>query len=298
MVLEDCQVVFNNYKGCFYTGDIVTGSVILGLKHSGIVKGLVLNVKGTSKARWTRPMPTIPHIKVYSENMEVLRIDISIDTKENTLLSNSLSIPFHFILPRDLPSSFQDSIAKTHYRVIIKTTKICKIMKKRVFPFVVVAHLNLNHFEYMLYKEKYLYELTKSFGKFKQYQFRIKTYKGIGSNQRNIPFVAYITNDKKIKVSKIVISLLQKLEYTVKSGYYNTEKKIHEIFFKDFKHNLEETYTFLIDIPPVVPSTINLERTLIKISYVYKITVCFRFHFSMNMEIPVVIGSTPVIFTK
>ncbi|XP_047505763.1 uncharacterized protein LOC125050168 isoform X1 [Pieris napi] len=295
MVLENCQVVFNNYKGYFYSGDIVTGSVIFGLKHNSVVKGLVLNVKGTSKARWTRPMPTIPHIKVYSEKIEVLRIDISIDTKENTLLSKNLSIPFHFILPRNIPSSFQDSVAKTQYRVIIKTNKR---LQKRVFPFVVVTHLNLNNFEFTSYNEKYLYELTKSFGKFKQYQFRIKTYKGIGSNQRNIPFVAYITNEKKIKVSKIVISLLQKLEYTVISGYYNTEKKIHEIFLKDFKNNLEETYTFLIDIPPVVPSTINLDRTLIKISYVYKITVCFRFHFSMNMEIPVVIGSTPVIFTK
>ncbi|XP_047505766.1 uncharacterized protein LOC125050168 isoform X4 [Pieris napi] len=234
MVLENCQVVFNNYKGYFYSGDIVTGSVIFGLKHNSVVKGLVLNVKGTSKARWTRPMPTIPHIKVYSEKIEVLRIDISIDTKENTLLSKNLSIPFHFILPRNIPSSFQDSVAKTQYRVIIKTNKR---LQKRVFPFVVVTHLNLNNFEFTSYNEKYLYELTKSFGKFKQYQFRIKTYKGIGSNQRNIPFVAYITNEKKIKVSKIVISLLQ-------------------------------------------------------------ITVCFRFHFSMNMEIPVVIGSTPVIFTK
>ncbi|XP_022129759.1 uncharacterized protein LOC111003520 isoform X6 [Pieris rapae] len=228
MVLEDCQVVFNNYKGYFYSGDIVTGSVIFGLKHSGVVKGLVLNVKGTSKARWTRPMPTMPHIKVYSEKIEVLRLDISIDTQE-----------------------------------------------------------------------KYLYELSKSFGKCKQYQLRIKTYNGIGSNQRAIPFEAYITNEKRIKVSKIVISLLQKLEYTVTSGYYNAEKKIHEFFLKDFKNDLEETCKLLIDIPPVVPSTINLERTLIKISYVYKvITVFFRFHFSMTMEIPVVIGSTPVIFTK
>ncbi|XP_045484362.1 uncharacterized protein LOC111003520 isoform X5 [Pieris rapae] len=276
MVLEDCQVVFNNYKGYFYSGDIVTGSVIFGLKHSGVVKGLVLNVKGTSKARWTRPMPTMPHIKVYSEKIEVLRLDISIDTQVNTLVSKSLSIPFHFILPRNIPSSFQDSIAKTHYRVIIKTTKICKIMQKRVFPFIVVAHLNLNHCEYTFYNEKYLYELSKSFGKCKQYQLRIKTYNGIGSNQRAIPFEAYITNEKRIKVSKIVISLLQ-----------------------DFKNDLEETCKLLIDIPPVVPSTINLERTLIKISYVYKvITVFFRFHFSMTMEIPVVIGSTPVIFTK
>ncbi|XP_022129755.1 uncharacterized protein LOC111003520 isoform X2 [Pieris rapae] len=298
MVLEDCQVVFNNYKGYFYSGDIVTGSVIFGLKHSGVVKGLVLNVKGTSKARWTRPMPTMPHIKVYSEKIEVLRLDISIDTQVNTLVSKSLSIPFHFILPRNIPSSFQDSIAKTHYRVIIKTTKICKIMQKRVFPFIVVAHLNLNHCEYTFYNEKYLYELSKSFGKCKQYQLRIKTYNGIGSNQRAIPFEAYITNEKRIKVSKIVISLLQKLEYTVTSGYYNAEKKIHEFFLKDFKNDLEETCKLLIDIPPVVPSTINLERTLIKISYVYKITVFFRFHFSMTMEIPVVIGSTPVIFTK
>lgn len=53
-----------------------------------------------------------------------------------------------------------------------------------------------------------LYEMSKTFGKSSHFVMHFKTYKGFSSNQI-IQFEAIITNEKKIKVTKLKVALIQ-----------------------------------------------------------------------------------------
>lgn len=55
----------------------------------------------------------------------------------------------------------------------------------------------------------YLHETSKIFGKSKHFKLKIKTYKGVGSNQENIPFETFIVNERRVTVTKIIVSLVQ-----------------------------------------------------------------------------------------
>lgn len=104
MSWESCVVLLNSDSASnFYTGDIVTGNVVLELKQKQhierkqynsfdilcqviknkaiypiSVSGINFRVVGVSKAQWSRSAPTVPFIKVYSEKKKVLDIDIDI----------------------------------------------------------------------------------------------------------------------------------------------------------------------------------------------------------------------------
>ncbi|VVC95334.1 unnamed protein product [Leptidea sinapis] len=99
----------------------------------------------------------------------------------------------------------------------------------------------------------------------------------------------------KVTITKINIYLIQKLHYSIYSGYYETEKKICKAAYKNISLNAtRETCNFIIDIPQVLPSTINFVNPMINISYVFKVIAYFRWHLPVYMDLPVVIGTTPV----
>lgn len=98
---ESCSVYLNKSpNGVFYSGDIVTGSVTFVFKKKQKILGKITvifiklllflkltcctftdidcRVVGKCEAGWTRPMPTIPFIKVYSQKVTVF--DTHIDT--------------------------------------------------------------------------------------------------------------------------------------------------------------------------------------------------------------------------
>lgn len=60
-----------------------------------------------------------------------------------------------------------------------------------------------------------VYELEKKFGNFK-FLLTFKTYRGFAPTQR-IPFEVIITNEKRIKVTRISVSLIQ---VGIRNNYY------------------------------------------------------------------------------
>lgn len=141
-------------------------------------------VVGVSKAEWSRSMPTIPFVKVYSERKVLLDIDIDIfkefkgmyfklSFKENnsgTLVNvyfifnftgkqiepGISTFQFHFLLPPDLPSSFESNIAKIHYYIIVNGKASYKFMKQKKFPFAVRREVNVNNLEEYLVRDMFI----------------------------------------------------------------------------------------------------------------------------------------------
>ncbi|XP_045501383.1 uncharacterized protein LOC123698682 [Colias croceus] len=258
--------------------------------------GIKFKVIGTSRASWTRSSPTIPYIKIYSEKSKIFYVNIDVFREINgkTVEPGVINFPFHFALPPDLPSSFKDTIAKIFYRIIIQSKIAFKIRQKVIYPLSIISSLNLN--QNGNYSLQSFFEVSKTFKKFDEFSLIIRTYKGVAIKQR-LPFEAIINNDRKVKVTKITATLIQKLEYSVSSGYYNAEKKINKVEHKNLVSSLRETCSFFMDIPQIQPSSINVPNTMVNISYIIKVKACFRFHRNVSMDIPLVIGTTPVIYS-
>ncbi|XP_021181832.2 arrestin domain-containing protein 2 isoform X1 [Helicoverpa armigera] len=290
-----CTITFNSDStGSFYAGDIVTGTVILELKNDQKFQSIDLKVKGTCKAQWTRPMPTMPYIKNYSEKQKLINLTIQDIFREfyvdGALPAGIHQYPFHFSLPADLPSTFESSIAKVNYTVTIKSKPAYKLRK--VASFNVLGNINLNHVEKML--EPSFSEFHKKFRNSGKFTICVKTYKAFAPKQI-IPFEITLVNEKKVKIRKINIILMQKIRYEVESGYAEEEKEMGKTDYKKFSLNIAELCFFNMEIPQVIPSSLNVVDPMIDISYAFRVQVIFPFHFTLQEDIPVTVTTAPVI---
>ncbi|XP_047996227.1 arrestin domain-containing protein 17-like isoform X2 [Leguminivora glycinivorella] len=153
MPWQSCDIIFNSGStDCFYAGDIITGTVVVNFQQKQKIERFNLDVVGISKASWTRPMPTIPYIKVYSDTGVVLNInsDIFPELQGKTIVPGTYIHPFYFSLPPDLPSSFKSSIAKVFYFIKVQCKAAYKFKKKTSAPFNVLRNVDVNHLDEFL----------------------------------------------------------------------------------------------------------------------------------------------------
>ncbi|XP_075979626.1 arrestin domain-containing protein 2-like [Anticarsia gemmatalis] len=298
MTWTNCTIILNSDStGSFYTGDIVTGNIVLELKKDQKIQRIDFKVVGICKAQWSRSSPTIPYIKIYSEKRKVLSITISDIFKEilhgNTIRAGVYQYPFHFALPSDLPSTFESSIAKTTYYIKVKSKPAYKLRK--IVNFNVLGNINLNHVDDMLMP--CFHEFKKEFRNSGTFGLSIRTYQAFAPKQ-TVPFEVTINNEKKVRIYKINITLIQKIRYTVSSGYADEERKMCKVEHKKFSHNIAEICYIHMEIPQIIPSSLNIREPMIDISYIFRIEVIFPFHFTLQKEIPVTVSTAPVIHSE
>uniref|UniRef100_A0A1E1WJ31 Arrestin C-terminal-like domain-containing protein n=1 Tax=Pectinophora gossypiella TaxID=13191 RepID=A0A1E1WJ31_PECGO len=278
MSWESCIILLNSDStGSFYCGDIVTGSVVIEFKKKQKVEHITFTVYGTSKAQWSRSMPVMPYLKMYSEKNTILEyeLDVFSELDGKTISPGIQTFHFHFVIPDDAPSTFKSSIAEVKYFIKVEGKADCKFKKLKIVPFVVQGNINLNHLEEYLIPT--FHETKKTLWGSGFFSICFKTYIGFSSRQY-IPFEAIITNEKKVKISKIIVSLIQKLEYSVSSGYANEEKHINKIEHKRFSHTVTEMCHFGMEIPQTIPSSIHLTNPTVDISYVLRVSIFHVFY--------------------
>ncbi|CAG4975456.1 unnamed protein product [Parnassius apollo] len=139
-----------------------------------------------------------------------------------------------------------------------------------------------------------IFEMSKAFTSSGTFLMYFKTYRGYASKQK-MQFEINILNEKKVKISKIVVTLIQKLEYSVSTGYANAEKKICKTERRDLSNNIKESFQIYMDVPQTSPSSINVETPMINISYVLRVEVIFKYHLTLLKDIPVTIATVPVL---
>ncbi|XP_064072990.1 uncharacterized protein LOC113398742 [Vanessa tameamea] len=293
MACDTCKIALHSpHGGIFYTNDIVSGFVILDVREDFKVKQIDFKVKGISKASWARSSPTVPFIRKYSEKREVFSVTVDVfgDLKGTTIESGIFTRPFNFFLPPDLPSSYEDSIAKVYYEIKISS----KSFFKTVCPLTVINKVDLNQFDE--YKIPLLYEMRKKIGKSGNFSLIFKTYKGFTARQL-IPFEAIISNERKIKVRKIMVYLIKKIEYNVSSGFNIAEKILCKSVYKNVLNIVSQTCCFDMEIPQdVPPSTIRMNDLMVSISYSLRVKVTFLFYLPLFVDIPVTIASVPISY--
>ncbi|XP_063382824.1 arrestin domain-containing protein 5-like [Cydia fagiglandana] len=295
MPWQSCDIILNSGStGCFYAGDIITGTVVVKFQQKQKIEHFDLDVTGISKASWTRPMPTIPYIKIYSETSVVLSIktDIFPELQGKTVASGTYTHPFYFSLPPDLPSSFKSSIAKVFYFVKVQCKAAYKFKKKTFVTFNVLRNVDLNHLEEFLVPT--FTEMHKIFWDSSKLSMQLQNHTGFAPNQI-ILFEVMICNESRVKMSKLIITLVREIEYNVSSGYLKEEKKVENVTYNKFKNEEKEVFNLSMKIPPTNPSS---DYSMIKIEYKLSVTLDFSYHFSVHKDIPVKISTVPVIHVE
>ncbi|XP_047996226.1 arrestin domain-containing protein 5-like isoform X1 [Leguminivora glycinivorella] len=295
MPWQSCDIIFNSGStDCFYAGDIITGTVVVNFQQKQKIERFNLDVVGISKASWTRPMPTIPYIKVYSDTGVVLNInsDIFPELQGKTIVPGTYIHPFYFSLPPDLPSSFKSSIAKVFYFIKVQCKAAYKFKKKTSAPFNVLRNVDVNHLDEFLVPT--FTEMHKIFWDSTKLSMQLQTHTGFAPNQI-VSFEVMICNESRVKLSKLSITLVREIEYNVSSGYLKQEKKVENVTWNKFKNEEKEVCNLSMKIPPTNPSS---NYSMIKIEYKFSVTLDFPYHFSVHKEIPVTISTVPVMHVE
>ncbi|XP_068632843.1 arrestin domain-containing protein 5-like isoform X1 [Battus philenor] len=295
MVWQNCNVTINSGdSGILYTGDTVTGALTLEFKKVHKIKYIEFKVIGITKARWSRVMPTVPYLRVYAEKKMVLEISVNLFEEVNGIIHPGINnFQFHFNLPNGLPSTFKSSIAKVSYFIRIKCKATCNRKKIKNVPLVVMNSVDLNHLELM--KVPMIFEMTRSFPfSEKKLVIYFKTNRCFSPKQ-SLNFDIDINNEKGVKMRKITVTLVQKIEYTVSTGFANEERKIIKAEHCDLSKGIKEFVRICMDVPYTPPTSVNITNPMIKISYVLRVQVIFKFHLALYEDIPVIISTVPVM---
>ncbi|XP_023936373.2 uncharacterized protein LOC112044685 isoform X2 [Bicyclus anynana] len=254
---------------------------------------MFLNISGKAKAMWTRPLATAPYVQFYSQTKKVLYISLTVfrELQGKTVGPGVISCQFDFMLPPDIPPTFKDSIARVRYKIKLSSKNVSKMMSTQMTNFIVEDRLNLNHIEeYMI---PMVYELEKTFGKSGKFSMTFKTYRAFAPTQQ-IPFEAILNNERRVKVNKITVTLIQKIVYNITSGSYNTDNIICKTKHSEIISKAREIFVLSMDIPQIISSTTNQSEPMVDISYVLQVKVNFRFHLPIHIDIPVIVASIPV----
>ncbi|XP_053611566.1 arrestin domain-containing protein 3-like isoform X3 [Plodia interpunctella] len=296
MTWESCTVMLNSDStGSVYAGDIVTGTVTMEFTKKKFIENIDFQIIGFGEAQWTRSKPTMPYIKIYSEKRKLLHIEMDVfgNTFGRIVNPGIYHFPFHFTLPEDLLSTFESSIAKVRYSIKIKMKGMWK--PKMTIPFVVLGNVNLNSIEEFAVPSTHIFQ--KTFWNSKHISVRLKTYEGFASKQK-IPMQLKIDNDKKARINKIKVQLIQKVNYSIFDGHAEEERTVYHIEHNKLSNSVTETCNLTLDIPSTTPSTVFTTDAMIVISYVLRVEIIFLFHATLYENIPVTIATVPVIHNE
>lgn len=66
--------------------------------------------------------------------------------------------------------------------------------------------------------------------------------------------------------------LFQKLRYNVQAGYAEEERKMCHVQHKNFSRNIAELCFFNMEIPQLIPSSLNTLDPMIDVSYIFRVS--------------------------
>lgn len=224
-----CELNLNRPpNGVFRPGDVVRGAVKYAVDEDMLCSEVVLSLKGKGKVHWTEGSAEsrVP----YSGEEEYVTIHNNLHetSDENTLVRiGSYQVSFEFLLPKNIPSSFKDSICKIKYYIRIKFVRPgLKFSKKFRSSFTVVNHVvsptdNNGSLICAVHKNpKQFFGKSDGDIKFKG------TLKNSIVNAGEEALIEYgITNTSAIKIKKVSINLIEKLTYISQRGYKKKNRK-------------------------------------------------------------------------
>lgn len=144
----NCAINYNNNPdGIFYSGQNLTGSVIITCTKSKRIRAVIMTISGKATTRWEtgfgNDLTTYSGDETLLESKHLLIGEI--EGPEFELQPGVYDYSFKCFLPEQLPTSLETSIGKIRYSVTVSVDIPSKIIDdKFVAVFTILKPLDLN----------------------------------------------------------------------------------------------------------------------------------------------------------
>lgn len=302
-----CNVILENYNNAYFAGQTVSGRVECVFNSEKKVKNIHVRLKGKASVRWTESesyydsssKSTKTRQVTYWAEEEYFSIQINlVGTSADSMMipAGRYVYPFSYILPQNLPSSFEG----THYRVRYKV----KATVNRPWRFDYDAEAIYNIFMPM---DLNLYPILRNpvkrsddkticcwccaSGPIEMTVSLAKT--GFAINERLLANV-YITNLSNVAVDEVKAKIIQLIDYTAHSPRHKTRTDTNTIVRS---HNpgvgvhSENSFNIEMDIPSntTIPNLIGCN--IITNRYVFEVeAVISGPHTNLDLTFPISLG--------
>ncbi|PVD19277.1 hypothetical protein C0Q70_19763 [Pomacea canaliculata] len=305
------EISLNNTRGVFYAGQNLLGHCTLELNSELTLRGIRLKFEGRGHVHWTETHQKVTWKYSRSEtitfsdseqyfNQEVLLFGIlpSEGRSTSSLSAGRHTFPFCFVLPEDLPSSFEGVHGYVRYVVKAIIDRPWKFDHTTKCNFTVIGILNLNSepnasMTVQGQNQKTLCCLCCASGPLSA-EFSLQR-RGYVPGEA-VPLSAHIENSSNRLISKshVDLKMISTFHSTTKSR--SVSKEIGRV--EEGPIGAGQTFTWdrqQFVIPPLPPSYLNGCR-IIDIKYILQLSVVPS-GLSKNLEVPldIIIGTIPLL---
>ncbi|XP_012225775.1 arrestin domain-containing protein 17 isoform X2 [Linepithema humile] len=160
MGLKDFRVVFDNPVNTYYSGQTVTGNIIVVVDSTKKVRGIKVRIKGEANTSWSYGGSMMEENYLLKKNESYYVEDIltgyeeyfeenyyligSASGSEIEIQSGEHKFPFTYTLPLNLPCSFESDFGHVRYTVKATLDRPWKFDHEVKRPFTVITPLDLN----------------------------------------------------------------------------------------------------------------------------------------------------------
>ncbi|XP_017081807.2 arrestin domain-containing protein 17 [Drosophila eugracilis] len=309
---KNCMITFDqNEHGTYFTGQVITGKVIVNLNKTKKLRGIKLQISGYAQAQWRvrrhgravaiqNPKKRMKH--QFSGREDYIASTTYLMGSEQgsnfNMDAGTYTYTFACPIPSHCPSSFEG--ANGHIRYLAKVTFLKPGASNRTHNvgFTVLKLLDLNQESKML-REPATNEAIEYFCFMHTKPVEVKvTLQQQGYVPGQFMLVhAHVRNDSSSDCRKLLIMLHLRATYTADQPSLRTTSEKIMLVKREcgpVPHHGQRTYTESLRIPATAPTCEHLSK-VVRVSYEVRVVAVMNWLMSNpRVVIPVTIGNVPL----
>ncbi|XP_066994415.1 arrestin domain-containing protein 17 [Anabrus simplex] len=309
MGLKKFQIVFDNPWATYYSGQPVTGKVIISVDTPKKIRALVIHIKGEAQVKWdeTRAKKnaegaTVNETTVHSGSEQYFENKFNLlggSGNEVFIQPGEQTYPFSTFLPPNLPSSFEGEFGYVRYTVKAILDRPWKFDQDTKAAFTVISPVDLNTHEtaknpVKMEKEKFFCCLCCKSG---PATLVLSLPVGGYVPGQAIPVTVEMDNTSNVEVTlvKCILRKVVTFRATLPAAVKKDKITIAEHSFGAVAAGGSQTWTEHLVIPPLPPS--NLQNcNIIDLEYDLKVEAKVS-GVLRNFEVktPIILGTIPLL---
>ncbi|XP_022814871.1 uncharacterized protein LOC111348478 [Spodoptera litura] len=282
-----CQILLDRTEdGVFKAGELVTGTLKYFIDKPTQYKIISMCFLGKGECEWTET-DSNKNTVYYRNEENYLNLTVNILSNREDFISGGFEYPIRFLLPIDIPPSFNDDTCTIEYKITVSFMKANSMLKKEfVVEIPVTSYVNPCSLEPMIFALK----KTLSFRINNKINVKGEIIKTCITPGDNIHMIVTVNNGSNLVVF-IKTELIKRLTYISSCN----NKEHNEEVIKNTSTIASVAANGVANLVCVVPTYHNLcsiQHTKVMTGeYKIRLTVKVPFpHINAVLDIPVAIG--------
>ncbi|TMW47662.1 hypothetical protein DOY81_007261 [Sarcophaga bullata] len=298
-----CTIEFDqNVTGCYFAGQMVSGTITLKCEKSTEVNAILLSISGYASTLWSERSFFTKHM--YQGREDYLSTNSYLMGSEHGLSKSTIAAGVHNFnfacqLPQDCPSSYEGQHGHIRYTVKVGLVRPWKfdINFKRGFTVLRMTDLNFESPQIRIPSNS---EAYRSFlcgpCTTEPIKMELKIPQAGYVPGQSIPVQALIINNSNIAVSEVRFALIMIVRYISQNPTHHNVQRISvsKIQSDGVLRNCTRSLRDLIHVPATPPTCLHA-CGIIQIHYQVEMEVVMKsFQKTQTITIPVIIGNIPL----